>query len=168
MPVRFVCASAIAEPRFAGLAIGDWATWAGSFLAGLSLLLLVTGSLRDRSERRWLERSAQARSVGAWLRFIDGFESDELWEVTIQNASSLPVRNVKAYLIRAGDPPRAFEEVPVVVPGTQTLRARIPRGHAGVHLVLIYHDDAGVRWRKYTSNKPIAELSPDKPDLPGL
>src|ERR1019366_3393066 len=82
MPVRFACATALVESRFAGLAIGDWATWTGSFLAGLSLLLLVTGSLRDRSERRWLERSVQARSVGAWLEFIDSFEADELWELS--------------------------------------------------------------------------------------
>lgn len=157
--------SAPTEASFGGLPIGDWATWAGAFLAGLSLLLLVMGSLRDRRERRWLDRSAQARSVGAWLEFVNSFDSDELWEVSIQNASSLPARHVKAYLIRTGDKPRALEEIQIVTPGIQTKRIRVPRGNAPVNLILVYHDDAGTRWRKYAENEPITELSPGEPDL---
>lgn len=157
--------SAIAEAAFDGLPIGDWATWAGSFLAGLSLLLLVTGSLRDRRERLWLDRSAQARSVGAWLQFVDKLDADELWEVIIQNASSLPIRGVKTYLIRPGDGPRAFEEIHVVIPGMQSRRIRVPLGDGQATMVLVFQDDAGTRWRKYAQGQPIAELSEDAPDI---
>ena len=166
-PQNSVTFALIDQSSFIGLPIGDWATWTGSFLAGLSLLLLVTGSLRDRAERRWLDQSGQARLVGAWLKFIDGMDSDELWELNVQNSSSLPVRNVAAYLTRSSHPPSPFKEIQVLTPGLKNSMLRVPQGSPDVDLVLIYTDDAGVRWRKYFDSKPLTRLSPEEPDFHG-
>jgi hypothetical protein len=161
-----VALSLTGQPSFIGLPIGDWATWTGSFLAGLSLLLLVSGSLHDRGERRRLDESAQARLVGAWLQFIDVIDTDELWELNVQNASSLPVRNVVAYLTRSSHPPSVFKEIQVLPPGLKNSRLRVSQGSPDVDLILAYTDDAGVRWRKYFKSEPITKLSPADHDFP--
>jgi heme oxygenase len=70
--------------------------------------------------------------------------------LTIENASQLAVRNVRGYLFqRNGDSLLgAFLPIPVAKPGEteSMLRGNFP---VSLRLLLVYDDDAGVRWRKY-------------------
>jgi len=92
----------------AGLAPGDWATWVGALFAGLSLLALAYNSIRDRTEIRkihereaWLRESEQARGLGGWIEFVP---EAGVWRLSVKNASQLPLRQVKGYLLSL-DPP---------------------------------------------------------------
>jgi hypothetical protein len=58
---------------------GNWAEWAGSVLAGLSLILLVVGLHRERearrkdeAERRAERRREQAQHTAVWMRVTGG------------------------------------------------------------------------------------------------
>ncbi len=91
-----------------GLAPGDWATWAGSLFVAASFAFLALGTFKQLGEakrQRWLDESAQAREVGAWIDFLEntkGMKSgDALVRMSVQNSSTLPVRRVHGYLFAA-------------------------------------------------------------------
>lgn len=152
-----------------GLRPGDLATWAAAVIAGISLVLLALGSLHDRRQMRiqraedaWLDKSQQARMVGAWLE--PGGQPDS-WRMSVRNASQLPVRQVKGYLVSNLAPPRTFLTIDVVAPGALEITTLAGVSELVVTLLLAYTDDSGCRWRKYGVNEGLAALGPGDPDI---
>lgn len=154
-----------------GLHPGDLATWVGSIVVGVSLLFLAWGTIVQSIQIRrqaWLDRSHQARRVGAWIEF--GGESAGLTRVnmTVLNASELAVRRVKGYLFSAGATTvvASFLEIPVLKPEESLIALDVPNCPPKLVLMLVFDDDSGTRWRKYESLKrPLRQMKPRWKDL---
>ncbi len=145
---------------------GNWAEWAGAAAAGLSLLILSVGRRRDLQRSATLERSAQARLIGGWIDFEgtrdgpDGVETRV--QLTVQNASPLAVRKASGYVMQVADQQiRSIPEIPVLRPGPYESSIWIPNCPSQLILILVFDDDAGERWRKYSprTKKPRGGLT---------
>ena len=153
---------------------GNWAEVAAAVLGGFSLVWLVVSYVRDRKDRQFVERSQQARRVGAWFDFVPrgGSEDGPVTRVrmTVMNSSRLPIRRVLGFVYSA-DGKRclaALTELPVVRPPDADCSIDVPNLPAGTRLVVVFEDDSGLRWRKYGPGKVLEELDPRKPVLDGL
>jgi hypothetical protein len=159
---------AISVTTWAGLPLGDLATWitAGvSFLAFGAVVvgLLVEGAHRKADiarldEERHKDRiSQQARLVGAFVDWVSNPRVENGLRIRtlgihITNASDLPIRNVQGHLSIAG----TFTPI---VARSEIFAALVP--HFTVHphlnvladseylLQLDFEDDAGIAWSKY-------------------
>ncbi len=153
---------------------GNWAEWVGSVLAGGSLIGIVVGMRGERKARREdlgksiLEhRRAQAQLVSAWLQ--DPPEGNpKIWELRVVNRSDLSIRSARGFVYQVRPqwrPLGAFLAIPVVPPGLPepaSERIEIEADVKAVALVLVFTDEAGVRWRKYHPGDPegLAEVAP--------
>lgn len=161
--------------KILGLPPGDLATWVGSFVVAITFVILVYGTFGQHDEIKrqiFLDRSSQARLVGGWIDqsySVRGMSGVPVVTLTVQNASPLAIRRVRGYLftIDQASLVAEFAEIPVLRPGDDS-REVYGEGMGGeFKLVLIYDDDAGVRWRKY-STVPLEVIEADNPDLQGL
>jgi hypothetical protein len=159
---------------------GSQADWVQAIGTTLALVFLAAGlwrerrlrridqkqRARDQTERDELRRSEHARLVGAHIDQIDVIGDHDVIEMTVTNASPLPVRNVIGYLhpLPSGRVPadevRSFLVIPVVRSGTEITRLQVPSA-AAWRLVIDFDDDAGDRWRKYDG--PLGRIA----DAPG-
>ena len=156
---------------WAGLPLGDLATWAAAAVGLLAfgavvLGLFIEGSRRKADIQRLDEQrhedqiSQQARLIGGYLEWVslpsvrNGLISRTLG-IHVINASQLPVRNVQGILTALGtfDPTLARSEtVLVLVPGGRQIDVEMLGGPADYQLQLQFDDDAGIQWTKYGSN----------------
>lgn len=81
-------------PTSGGLGIGDLATWVGSLLSGISVLLATYLILRDRNQRM----RSQAERVVAWVQ--TDMSGSEL--VFLRNTSDMPIFRVRVVSSEAG------------------------------------------------------------------
>ena len=149
-----------------GLAPGDWATWIGSVAVAASLWLLawsLRGQRKETKRQVDLDQSSQAREVGAWID-INGDATLKTVQMTVMNSSKLPVRRVRGFLrsIAGGKVVGRFIEIPVAVPGEIKTSISSNNFPESMELILVFDDDAGVRWQKY-GGQPLVVLDPSKP-----
>ncbi len=156
---------------------GDWAEWAGSLLAGASILTLAIGRRRDRCRARIEHRSEQARHVSAWIDAVERVgappspQSDPhaVVRMTVSNAGLLAVRDVIGYLIHDDELLATMPAIHLAPPGTRSVELAVSDCPARLLLVVAFDDDAGVRWRKYGPGRPVLEESgPGQIDVAGL
>jgi hypothetical protein len=128
----------------------------------------------EREKQRQAEERAQASKVTAWMDDFNtleidasAFSSNENWGARVQNASELPIFDVRIFFFRVDDPPdglpwtteqhyASMERFRVVPPGKSRvlpLPTRVKyQGQAHTtddYLVAIEFTDAdGVRWRR--------------------
>lgn len=122
----------------------------------------------------YLLESEQARHVGAFMSWpFDATPSDDqdVVEMTIVNASDLPVQDVRGYIISVKDKRviSAFPQIAIIHSGKQPKqRAFVERTviRHDLRLVLVYGDDSGVRWRKYLDPVSPNKLADGAADLP--
>lgn len=156
---------------FLGQPVGDWATWFGSVGVVLTLGFIAAGTLKQGKEferQTELDRSSQARLVGGWISDMgEEVGRGPKRRMTVQNASPLAVRRVHGYLFPAGSREciGPFEEIPVLRPGESYKDLVVPYCPPKTYFVLVFDDDAGIRWRKYTGK--LVSIDPEKPDLDG-
>jgi hypothetical protein len=122
----------------------------------------------------YLLESEQARHVGAfitWPPSAKPSEEQDVAEMTVVNASDLPISNIRGYVISFSHRQTVctFPQIAVVyshkdereqayVDRTTSMNER--------QLVLVYDDDSGVRWRKYLDHPSPHKLEDRTADLP--
>ena len=154
------------------LKLGDLGTWVGSLAVAASLgflTLSVFQQKRELARQIRLEVSSQARLTSGWIDFVSSQGGEVLVQMTTSNASQLAIRNVRGYLFDQDWNFRAaFFPIPVVPPGPPKesfiSSADLP---PVMVLVLVFDDDAGLRWRKY-ARAPLSQLTRGSPDLVDL
>jgi len=158
---------------WAGLPLGDWATWVAAFFGLLAFLgviagLVVEGERRrrdiarvdaqrhqDQTQRHWDEISAQAILVGGVINWptqtADIPAGRDRLELTVINASPLPIRHVVGHVIRKSDGGYHghFLPMPVVPPGETLATLDTVPSEGQFDLQLQFDDDAGHTWLKY-------------------
>jgi hypothetical protein len=120
-----------------------------SVAVSVSLFFLAIDSRR----RVYLEESAQARDVAAWLDTVEEkSEGTLLRTMTIENASKLPISSATGYVLEllSDELVATFETTPKVSPHEWVFHYHVTHGNQkGLYLILAFHDEAGVLWRKY-------------------
>jgi hypothetical protein len=145
----------------------EWVGAIGTVLAfvGLAVGLIAEARRRgiDLREHSFQLASEQARQVAGFLDNlgIGSTDGDRRLNVTIINASNLPIRAVRALVRRiADDAELTSVDHPIVQAGhTDTVATVRTPADEPVYVVLDYDDDAGVRWRKYDRDRPLKRLS---------
>jgi hypothetical protein len=124
----------------------------------------------------YLLESEQARHVGAfisWPSDAEPSEDQDVVEMTIVNASVLPISNIRGYVISFNDhrTVSAFPQIVVIYPYQD--KPDKQRAYVGqttsrndLRLVLVFDDDSGVRWRKYLDYPSPHKLEDRTVDLP--
>jgi hypothetical protein len=91
-------------------------------------------------------------------------------EITIVNASNLPISSIRGYVISAkGQRTVGVFTSDVVYPHKDDKKLAYVEGATSINdrkLVLVYYDDSGVRWRKYLDHPSPHKLEDGTPDLP--
>jgi hypothetical protein len=164
---------------WAGLPIGDWATWAAAFVSLLAFAAIVIGLRVEGSRRRADiarldalrykdELSAQARLVDAWVSHFKR-QGDHLeLTVSVSNSSPQAVRAVSVLLTwdKVFPYPAAFryEVVPPTTLGSEyTKVVEMPPPEDlpieemltatisdRLYLTLVFTDTRGTKWRRST------------------
>ena len=122
----------------------------------------------------YLLESEQARHVGAFISWPPDAEPSEdrdVVQMTVVNASDLPISNIRGYVISSNDQRTvgAFPQIAVIYSHKNDKRlAYVERTTSGndQQLVLVYDDDSGVRWRKYLEDPSPYKLEDRTADLP--
>jgi len=163
---------------WAGLPLGDWATWAAAFFGFLAFVGLIMGLFVEGGRRRadiarldaqrhQDQISAQAIQVGAFISWpaqtSDVAPDRERLQLTVINASPLPVRYVVGHIFRNVDDAYHARFLPIVIApaGKETTTSLdVVRSAPGFRLELQFEDDAGQPWLKY--GQPPLKLMTDE------
>jgi hypothetical protein len=144
---------------------GDWAEW----VSGIGTLVAIGVGLgswrkdrqdgkRDRRRSIWLEESAQARQVGAFLVDAKTNTGGDGLKRTIINASGLPIRNVMSDVTsREGATifSMSFFPMAVLLPGeSDTQIISTPVVAEDCFITVSFEDENGAMWEKRTSRPP--------------
>lgn len=127
---------------------GDVPTWVGAITtlgALIAAAVLVRFELRrDHREVDRLERAEQADKVAAWF-------DDQSARILVRNGSSLPIYNVRVWVISGAPGDELIEVDGAVPPGDMPLA--VPRGAMGalseIGLRLRFTDAAGRSWQRW-------------------
>jgi hypothetical protein len=136
-------------------------------------------TLDDRQKKldeqsAYLLESEQARQVGAFISWPPDAEPSEdrdVVQMTVVNASDLPISNIRGYMISPSDQRivSAFPQIAVLYPHKDDMQLAYVEqtiSRNDQQLVLVYDDDSGVRWRKYLDSPSPHKLEDRTADLP--